>query len=397
VTTLKTDVAVAGAGLAGLALALELAQTGRRVVLLERRRRPGGAVGTLPGGADQGIHLFLSGFTRCLALVERLGSRQLLRDLGPRCRVAWGERDLTLPLGASRPRTLLELARLGREGLHLAASLIRMKPKVDDDSLAATFWREWALSVFNAPLELLDGALLQRTAAAVLGDPRRHRPMVAATNLEELWVAPFERALAAAGVRLLTGTALRAVECCGNRVSAFLAEGLRVEARHFVWAGPPEGLRELAGLSDVAPPMPSRRLGRHIVNLIAPVAGLPPEGLCGWFGAPFQWLFPAGPGQVVLVGSGWSDENLARRGAAPALLPALLARHGLRPAGTPLWIVQRHATHLQSPDFEAARPGPGTALENLHLCGAWLRTGLPLSMESALAGAGLTARKLQFE
>ena len=414
-TTLKPQVAIAGAGLAGMSLALDLARAGHPVVLLERRRRAGGAVQTLDDArADNSVHLFLSAFTRCLSRLEWLGSRQELRELEPSCRVAWQDKLLVLPLGASRPRALLDLARLGRPGWKLVAGLWRLlecqvgegecaavlstRAGLRPGSLVETFWREWALSVFNAPLDELDAVLALRTLRSVLEDPRHHRPLVAAQSLEALWILPFERALERAGARLLTGCALRAVERRGGRVTAFLADGLRIEARHFIWAGSPDGMKELDGLSDLTPPLPARRLGRHIVNLLLPVEGdLDTGGLRGWFGAPFQWVFPAGPGRAALVGSGWTDQDLERREGALAQVPELLERHGVRLAGPPRWIVQRHATHLQTPAFEAARPGPGTQAENLSLCGAWLRTGLPLSMESALAGAEMTLGNLQFE
>lgn len=412
---MKPQVAIAGAGLAGLGLALDLARAGRSVVLLERRRRAGGAVQTLDGtSADNSVHLFLGAFTRCLARLEQLGFRHELRELGTRCRVEWQGRLLTLPLGAPRPQTLLALARLGRPGWRLAAGLWRLlecradqgecaaalstRAGLRPGSLVEAFWREWVLSVFNAPVEELDAVLALRTLRALQADPRRHRPLVAEHSLAALWILPFERALEHAGARLLTGCALRAVERRGGRVTAFLADGLRIEARQFIWAGSPDGMKELDGLSDLTPPLPARRLGRHIVNLLLPVEGALETGsLRGWFGAPFQWVFPAGPGRAALVGSGWTDQDLERREGALAQVPELLERHGVRLAGPPRWIVQRHATHLQTPAFEAARPGPGTQAENLSLCGAWLRTGLPLSMESALAGAEMTLGNLQFE
>lgn len=421
-TTLRADVAIAGAGLAGLGLALDLAQQGRRVILLERRKLPGGAVFSLPGanGADNSIHLFLAAFTRCRARLEQLGSRPL-RELDAICHVALAGRRLALPLGAGRLHTLRELTRLRHplgSGLELVAGLARLgssRPRPGETAgawlerrglprqrLAGLFWQEWGLSVFNAPLELVDAGLFRRTLLRLFRDPRSHRPLLADCSLADLWVKPFAQALERAGVRLLTGTALRGVERGPSGIHALLAEGLRVEAPQVVWAGPPEGLAQVAGLADCQPALPPRQAGRHIVNLRLPCApGLRLDRLTGWFGQPFQWIFAGGDGWLTLVGSGWADEDLAQRANLLPRLPGWLAAHGLAAAGPPRWIIQRHATALQSPDFEAARPPARpqdpAAPANLFFCGAWLDTGLPLSMESALAGAELTLQALQFD
>ncbi|MFA7330259.1 MAG: FAD-dependent oxidoreductase [Candidatus Delongbacteria bacterium] len=421
-TTLRADVAIAGAGLAGLGLALDLAQRGRRVILLERRRQPGGAVFSLPGadGADNSIHLFLAAFTRCRARLAQLGSRPL-RELDDTCHVALDGHRFRLPLGAGRLPTLAGLVRLRHplgSGLELATGLARLgisRPRPGETAgawlerrglprrrLAGLFWREWGLSVFNAPLELVDAGLFRRTLLSLFRDPRSHRPLLADCPLVDLWVKPFEQALERAGVRLLTGTALHGVARDAGGIRALLAEGLRVEAPQVVWAGPPEGLAQVEGLADCRPALPPRREGRHIVNLRLPcVPGLRLDRLTGWFGQPFQWVFAGGDGWLTLVGSGWTDADLAQRAELLPRLPGWLAAHGLTAGGPPRWIVQRHATALQSPDFEAARP-PARPLDqaapgNLYFCGAWLDTGLPLSMESALASAELTLQALQFD
>lgn len=416
------DVAIAGAGLAGLSLALDLARQGRQVLLLERRRAPGGAVLSLPGPdeADNSVHLFLAAFSRCLARLDELGSRALLTEMRPTCRVEVQGRMLTMPLGLGRLGTLVRMAALRHPaggGLGLLGHLQRLErnpprsgetaadwlvrvnlPRTTPQGLAGCFWPEWCLSVFNAPLECVDAGLFRRTQRLVFTNPRAHRPLLAAGSLAELWVRPFERALAAAGVRLLTSTALRGVERGAGRVSALLLEGERIATRQLVWAGPPEGLDQVAGLEDLRPALPSRREGRHIVNLRLPCAPGPPlKTLSGWFGRPFQWVFSRGDGWLTLVGSGWTDEQLEGRREIEPQLAGWLAPHGLSFHGSPRWIVQRHATALQSPAYEQTRPQARTSLENVYLCGAWLATGLPLSMESALAGAERTLQAMQFE
>jgi len=242
---------------------------------------------------------------------------------------------------------------------------------------------------------MLDAGLFRRTQRALFLAAGAHRPLVATCGLDELWVEPFRRALDAAGVRVLDGCALRAVERREHRLLAYRGDGLRVEAEHFVWAGPPRSLARVGGLEDLAPPMPPRDRGRHIVNLVLPCPpGFRLGSLAGWFQWDLQWAFARGDGRLVLVGSGWTDAQLARRAALEEELPRRLAELGLRAEGPPRWIVQRHATDLQEPAYEQARPQARTSLDNLYLSGAWLATGLPLSMESALAGAERTLQAM---
>ena len=125
-TTLKPQVAIAGAGLAGLGLALDLARarTLRRCWSGVGGRGPSRRWTTPP--PTTACTFFLGAFTCCLARLELLGSCHELRELGTSCRVEWQGRLLTLPLGAPRPQTLLALARLGRPGWQLAAGLWRL-------------------------------------------------------------------------------------------------------------------------------------------------------------------------------------------------------------------------------------------------------------------------------
>ncbi len=406
---IRVQVAIAGAGLAGMALALRLARRGHRVALLERRSRPGGAVHTVPGphgGMDNSVHLFLQAFTRCRALLEEIGALAELRMLEAWACVALNQRLIRLPMGKGVLASLPDLLRLGPpRALGLGRGVLRVlgtgePPRgtafqwlqgrgMAASTFEARFWQEWSLGVFNTPLDQVDAGLFSRTARTLFSQSRLQRPLVAASTLEQLWILPLERALDRAGVQLVTASPVVAARRSPGRLTAFQATELQVEAEHFVWAAPPHEMYRVTGLAELAPSFPPHGEGLHIVNLRLPVEQRPAStpGLRGWFDEAFQWLFDAPGGEAVLVGSAWTDAHLAERHRMEARLPKLLALHGMKVAGSARWLVQRHATPLQSPAHEAARPGVRTALENMWLCGAWVDTGLPASMEGALAGA----------
>src|SRR5438034_8957655 len=79
---------VVGGGLAGLSAALELADSGHEVTLLEARPTLGGKVQTLPEREgdpkpppDNGQHIALGCFTEYLAFLDRIGSAGRVKRL----------------------------------------------------------------------------------------------------------------------------------------------------------------------------------------------------------------------------------------------------------------------------------------------------------------------------
>ena len=82
-------VAVVGGGLAGLAAALECAESGAEVTLFEARSRLGGATFSVERNGywlDNGQHVALRCCTEYLAFLRRLGVEDLV-DLQPRLRI----------------------------------------------------------------------------------------------------------------------------------------------------------------------------------------------------------------------------------------------------------------------------------------------------------------------
>jgi squalene-associated FAD-dependent desaturase len=112
------QVLVVGGGLAGITAALDCAQSGARVTLVEVRRRLGGAAYSVQRGGlemDNGQHVFLRCCVAYRGLLERIGSTPL---------VSLQER-LEIPvLKPGAPRVLLRRGRLPAP-LHLAPALLR--------------------------------------------------------------------------------------------------------------------------------------------------------------------------------------------------------------------------------------------------------------------------------
>jgi len=106
-----------GGGLAGLAAALELADHGHEVTVLEARPTLGGAVQTLPKRAgdpdpppDNGQHIALGCCTEYLAFLERASASELSRSLGG------ADGRIGLAVKASGARWMSSLMRVPRPG-----------------------------------------------------------------------------------------------------------------------------------------------------------------------------------------------------------------------------------------------------------------------------------------
>ncbi|MBV8364406.1 MAG: FAD-dependent oxidoreductase, partial [Candidatus Eremiobacteraeota bacterium] len=177
------DVAVVGAGLAGLSAALELRDAGCRVTLYERSRLVGGRATSFEVAGhevDNGQHVFLACCTEFIRFVERAGMAEHIY-LQPRFDV--------LAISKSGKRGRLRAAPL-RAPLHLAASfltyrhlgwrarlrVIRALRSIKDalrseetfarwlskqgqrEEEIRAFWEPFVVPALNAPLERISAA-----------------------------------------------------------------------------------------------------------------------------------------------------------------------------------------------------------------------------------------------
>lgn len=71
------DIAIVGAGISGLAMAFNIAESGKKVVLLEANDKAGGCLNTLYGEdgfwVEMGAHTFYASYTNTISLIKRIG------------------------------------------------------------------------------------------------------------------------------------------------------------------------------------------------------------------------------------------------------------------------------------------------------------------------------------
>jgi len=413
-------IGIIGAGIAGLAAAVELKESGCEVELFERSRILGGRATSFRINGwevDNGQHVFLACYTEFLEFVRRLGMDRYLH-LQDRFEVLvlsrQGEasrlRSASLPAPWHLVSSFLGYRHLGWAAkLDVARALAKARTAPPSGGTFAEwlagvgqgeealrgFWRPFFVPALNAPLDrvsaadagfVLRTAFLSDSGAARLG----------------YFTVPLARLAAAAAERLdrvhLSAPVVGLDFPSDNEAIVRLAGGDRIVVDAVVVAVPPPQLANLLG----GP-------GRYG---IPPVAGYEPRpivdvhlwhdrgslgfDLAALLESPVQWVFEKAPGYLCCSLSA-ADAHVQRpttdlvalcweevRGAIPALAQARLV-HGSATRSP-------EGTFIAGP--EVTRPGPETAIARLAIAGSWTVAGWPDTLESAVRSGRAAARHL---
>jgi hydroxysqualene dehydroxylase len=439
------DVLVIGGGLAGIAAALDCAEAGARVMLVEVRRRLGGAAYSFERDGlsiDNGQHVFLRCCTAYRRLLHRLGSehgvivqeRLRIPVLSPGTEPFILRRGglpaplhlagalmryphLTLAQRLSAARAALALGRLDPDDPTLERQALGewLGAHGQSPEAVAALWDLIALPTLNLPAaqaSLALGAFVFQTgllASSSAGDIGFHeRP------LSETIAEPALRALASAGVKVRLGWRAESIERAGSnfRVRGAgatetpdaqddgpLAPAVIVAVPHV----------RAAGLLDTLAPDVAGGLRRMESSPIVNVHVVYDRPVCehrfaAGVDTPVQYLFdrttaggvpPDCQYLAVSLSGAEREMQMSVDELRERFLPALSA---LLPRARDARVESFFATREHAATFRAVpgaarwRPGAHTSTLGLVLAGAWTDTGWPATLEGAVMSGHVAAR-----
>jgi squalene-associated FAD-dependent desaturase len=387
---------VVGGGLAGLAAALELADAGHDVTLVEARPTLGGAVQTLPHRdgdpeppPDNGQHIALGCFSSYLRFLERIGSLGEVRrgpfelpvidERGRISTIGYGAGPLLryrhVPL-RDRVRILVLLARLPRldPGERTFGDFLRAHGQ--SETAIERFWDVFVRPALNLRTNEVAAADAVFTVLTALRSGRAASEVVLPmAPLGELHGEAARRALEAVGATVVTGERVTDLD--------------ELEADVVVVAVPPGEAARLLGEPD--PGLEHSPIVSVHLLFDRPILR---HELAALLGSDAHWVFDRGAlignapprGQYLTVVSSGAPELMELRGRelVDRLAGQLVERLG---AAELLWSrVSREpeATIALRPGVE--RPRAGRVREGVARAGAWTRSadGWPPTMENAV-------------
>jgi len=395
---------VVGAGLAGLAAAVALAERGVRVELIEAAPQAGGRCRSyfdsqLQQVIDNGNHLVLSGNRATMAYLAAIGAADRLT--GPAearfafCDVVSGARWTIAPSEGPLAWWIFSKARRvpdtkGRDYAKLAPLLLSNRGRRIDEVVACEgpLWERLLRPLLLAALNTEPAEASAELASAVMRETlarggRAYRPRIATPTLAAAFVEPAIALLKRRGANIRLGERVRAIAFDGGRVAALdLAEGqiaMGAEDR-IVLAVPPWAATSL--VPGIAVPDSYRA----IVNAhYRTAAGSGAEPMVGVIGGVAEWVF-AFPDRIsvtVSAADGIVDRDRAE--LAETLWRDVATVHGLSQELPPWQIVkEKRATFAATPQQAVRRAGTATHWTNLFLAGDWTATGLPATIEGAI-------------
>ncbi|MGW6774194.1 hydroxysqualene dehydroxylase HpnE [Streptomyces sp. NPDC055037] len=435
---------VVGAGLAGITAALQLADAGVRVTLVEGRPRLGGLAFSFQRGdltVDNGQHVYLRCCTAYRWFLDRVDGAALapLQDRldvpvldvapagGPRLgRIRRNGLPVPLHLAAGLATyphlSLAERASVGRAALALKR-LDPADPALDGIDFATWLGRHGqSKRTIEALWDLVGVATLNATAphasmglaamvfkTGLLSEPGAADIGWARVPLGELHDTLARKALDSAGVRTETRTRVSSVSRAENGGWHVDMDGERLDADAVVLAVPQREAHALLPGGALADPDRLLDIGTApILNLhVVYSRKVLRRSFFAALGSPVQWVFDRTDasgltdGQYLAVSQSAAQDEIdtpvseLRGRYLPELERLLPAARGAEVRD--FFVTrERTATFAPAPGVGRLRPTAHTRAPRLFLAGAWTATGWPATMEGAVrsgfsaAGAALS-------
>ncbi len=429
---------IVGAGLAGLAAGVDLAEQGIKVLVLEKRETLGGRASSFKDpktgqSVDNGQHLFMGCYTQTLEFFNKIqaldklefqktlllnyfepGGRQshlACPNLPAPLHLLWG-------LLSFKPLTFFSKVAVFRAGSKLSrgntgsAKTVRewLEQEKQPQATRKYFWEPLVLATLNTGLQRASVRLLATVLkAGVMAGGKYSRLGFARTGLSQLYAEGAKKFIEDRGGRVESKASVQNFVVSKSRVVGIKMYGGRVlPCPAVISSVTPHDLRSLLPVSLQTSGQPFHYLkGLHSSAILSVHLWLDREAVplewAGMLGTSVQWIFNKkrmfrqAEGDYLSLVISDADKFMRMKSSDIAALAvkdlqkvfssargARVLRH---------WVVKEpFATLSADPKVQALRPGCRTNLKNLFLAGDWTDTGLPATMESAVKSGRIAAK-----
>ena len=403
---------IVGAGVAGLAAAVKLAQAQATIVAHEATAYPGGRCRSYFDRAigmtiDNGNHLVLSGNHSVLGFAEAIGSTTGL--VGPESAdFHFADRESgerwTLRINDGLPWWIFDGSRRV-PGTRLGEYLRLMRlvltkddvPVADAIECSGPLYQRLVHPLLLAALNIEPRQGSAALAAAVVRETllkggKACRPLIARDGLGPVLIEPAVKHLRERNVEVRLEHELRELRFSGERVSELDFGGDTIGLGPedvLVLAVPTHAAAAL--VPELSTPQGYRAIANAHFKVDVP-ANTPL--MLGVINATTEWIF-AFPGRLsVTISNADRLMDVPRAMLAQTIWQEVSRLCGVAGEMPPWQIVrERRATFAATPEENAKRPPARTKWRNLFLAGDWTATGLPATLESA-ARSGHRAAEL---
>lgn len=425
---------VAGGGWAGLAAAVTLAQQRHPVTLLESSRQLGGRARSVELDdlqVDNGQHLMLGAYTEMLDLLRTIGVNEqvLLRRPMHLQLKSLHHSDIELrlpPLPAPLHMASALLLARGLKAVHkwqalrFCLHLLRhdftltqdiplqeyLQTQGQDQFLIDNLWAPLCIGALNTRPQHASTRLFLRVLQQSFTGKRHHADLLIATcTLGKLLPQPAMHYLHASGSKVELNRRVTGLCIEHGSIAGVETDSGFVPAQQLVLALPPWRVLQLcaghAALNPIAEQLQQFDYQPICtIYLQYPVTTRLATEMAGVRDGISQWIFDRRvcrqPGLMAVVISTegphmeWNHETLAQRVAAEL---ALLYPHWPQPVQHHV-IREKRATFSSRVNIDTLRPAHSTPVTGCWLAGDYTNTGLPATLEGAIASGVQCARQI---
>lgn len=436
----RGSVVIIGGGFAGLAAAVDLADKGVKVLLLERRAFLGGRAysftdKTTGDTIDNGQHLMMGCYHHTLHFLEKIGSLHklkfqenpqvdflsqpgngqteyssfkcptlpaplhLLAGLAKLQTIGWRDRINALRVG-------LELRKLNGNRSELADITVRewLTGLGQTEKMQSRFWDLVAIATLNESPDRASADMFARVLDQAFMHTRRDSTMVISkVGLSDLYTDDARQYIEARGGEVRLNAEVANLEFNGNRiVSVELRSGERIEAEKVISAVPYFALRRMISAETLEVSECLKAISGFNSAPIVSVnlwyaQSVTDVEFSGLLDSRIEWVFNknaisgesrSGHQHLALVISAAHDAARLTKEELIALAVGEMERffpEARRQKPVHAFVVREHdATLSHTVGTARLRPPHRTEFENFFLAGDWTDTGLPATIESAV-------------